>query len=84
MIVASALLLLRPSDQVLHAWSAREIRRAAHANGQPCCSHGCIQAFMETVRCEMVKKEKRREPAMTHFQCTAACWENLVEESRDR
>lgn len=31
------------------------------------------------------KKKKNSEASvMTHFQCAAACWENLVEESRDR
>lgn len=60
--------------------------RLSHVNGQPCCLHGCIKAFMETVGWEIVKKEKKNSEAsvMTHFQCAAACWENLVEESRDR
>lgn len=30
------------------------------------------------------KKRNSEASVMTHFQCAAACWENLVEESRDR
>lgn len=33
--------------------------RVSHGNGQPCCLHGCIKAFMETVGWEIVKKEKK-------------------------
>lgn len=47
--------------------------RVPHGNGQPCCLHGYIKPFMETVGWEIVKKGKKKRRIRRDDSFSARC-----------